>query len=193
VIFKGLAANASTHGHVYATLGVVKEHGIRPEDVAAVHVKCSVRVARHTTTPAKKYPRTAENADHSAYYATAHAIKYGGFGPDSIDPARFTDPVILDLIEKTTVEADPTLGKSQGISEIITKDGRSFQKRIEVPRGLGSDPFSDQELEDKFVEMAAKHMRKDHVRKLVDACWNVEKIDDIGKLAKLMVFEGVNN
>lgn len=193
VIFKGLAANASTHGHVYATLGIVKEQNLKVEDIAAVHIKTSTRVARHTTTLAKKYPRTAENADHSAFYATAHAIKERGFGPDSIDPARFTDPVILDLIEKTTVEADPSLGKSQGISEIITTDGRTFQKRINVPHGAGNDPLSDQELEDKFTEMASKHMRADHVQRLIDACWNVEKIDDISKLAKLMVFQGVNN
>ena len=97
-----LPANATTHGHVFATLAIVKEQDLKPEDIAAVHISAPIRESRHTTTPAKKYPRNAESADHSAFYANALAIKERAFGPDSIEPEKFTDPVVLDLIEKIT-------------------------------------------------------------------------------------------
>ena len=190
VRFKAMAANGTTHGHVSATLGIVKEQNLKPEDIAAVHVKCTTRTFRHTTTPAKKYPRNAESADHSAFYANALVIKERAFGADSIKPEKFTDPVVLDLIEKITVEADPSLGRIQGASEIVTKDGRRFRKRIDVPHGLGDVSLTDKELEEKFSEMASKHMRNEHIRKIFDACWNVEKLDDLGKLTKLMIFPG---
>ena len=140
---KALCANANSHGHIFATLAIVKEHDLKPEDIAVVRIKAGLRESRHTTTPAKKYPRNAESADHSAFYANAIAIKERAFGPESIKPEKFTDPVVLDLIEKIAVEADssmPTHGY-QGISEITTKDGRRFRSALTFPMVLVMIPL----------------------------------------------------
>ena len=187
---KYLCANITTHGHVYATLAIVKENDLKPEDIASVRIKACLREACHTTTPAKKYPRNAESADHSAFYANALVIKERAFGPDSIKPEKFTDPVVLDLIEKITVETDPTMPvmSLEGKSEITTRDGRRFQKHIVTPHGMGDDPLTDKELEEKFREMAAKHMPEKQIKEIFDTIWNVEKIGDIGRLMGLMVF-----
>ncbi|MFC2006479.1 MmgE/PrpD family protein, partial [Chloroflexota bacterium] len=188
--FKTLCANGTTHGHVLATLDIVKENDLKPEDIAAVHIKAGLREALHTTTPAKKYPRNGESADHSAFYTNALAIKERRFGPESFKPEKFTDPVVLDLIEKITVEADPTMPDYgfQGKSEIITKDGRRFQKHVVTPHGFGDDPLTDEELETKFREMATKYMSKKQIEEIFDTVWNVERLDDISKLTKLMIF-----
>ncbi len=81
-----MCACAYTHGHIYATLAIVKEQDLKPEDIAAVRIKAGARQTRHTTTLSKKYPRNAESADHSAFYGNALAIKERAFGPDSIKP-----------------------------------------------------------------------------------------------------------
>ncbi|MFH1009219.1 MAG: MmgE/PrpD family protein, partial [Candidatus Latescibacterota bacterium] len=185
---KALCANASTQGHVYATIALVKKHDLKPEDVASVQIKTSPRVYRHTTTPSKKYPRNAESADHSAYYANAIAIMERDFGPASIKPKKFTDPMVLDLIEKMTVEPDPNLSKYSGISEIITKDGRRFQERVDLPHGKGSDPLTDAELEEKFRAMAIKYMGKEQIQNIFDIVWDLENLEDMRRLTKLMVF-----
>lgn len=188
--FKCLCLNGGTIGHVLATLSIVKEHDLKPSDIAAVRIKATVHESHHTTTLSKKYARNAENADHSAFYANAIAIKERKISPDSFDPRKFTDPVVLDLIERITVEADPGLVAFGGISEITTKDGRSFQKRIDTAHGFGNDPLSDNELEEKFRDMAIKYMDEPQIRKIFDTVWNVEKLDDMGQLMKLMVFQG---
>jgi 2-methylcitrate dehydratase len=188
VRFKGMPANSTTHGHVFATLALVNEHDIKPEDVAAVHIKASVHETKHTTAPPKKYPRNAESADHSAFYANALAIKERAFGPSSIEPHKFTDPVVLELIEKITVQPDTDLNHNQGSSEIVLKDGRRYFKRFEVVQGTRKQPFTDQELERKFRDMAEKRMDEPHVRKLIDGCWKLDAMPDVGELARLMVF-----
>jgi 2-methylcitrate dehydratase len=187
---KFLCLNGGTISYVLATLSIVKEHDLKPEDIASVRIKATRHEASHTTTLAKKYPRNGESADHSAFYSTAIAIKERTFGPDSFEPQKFTDPVVLDLIEKITVEADPALPAHgfQGISEITTKDGRFFQKRIDTPHGFGDDPLTDGELEDKFRKMALKYISEQQVKKICDTVWNVEKLDDLGQLMKQMVF-----
>jgi 2-methylcitrate dehydratase len=188
---KCLCANATTIGHVLATLAIVKEHDLKPADIAAVLIKAGVRECRHTTTPAKKYPRNGESADHSAFYANAIAIKDRSFGPESFKPEKLTDPVVLDLIEKITVEPDTSLPywSLAGISEITTKDGVQFKKRIDVPHGFGDDPLTDGELEDKFKEMATKFMSYEQIKEILNTVWNIEKLDNIGKLTELMVFK----
>ncbi|HOG47799.1 MAG TPA: MmgE/PrpD family protein [Anaerolineae bacterium] len=188
---KYIAANITTHGHVMATLAIVKENDLRPEDIAAVHIKAGLRESHHTTTLSKKYPRNAESADHSAYYANAIAIIDRSFDADSIEPARFTDPAVLDLIERITVEADPALPEFGfgGISEIVTRDGRRFQKRVDVPHGMGDDPLTDAELEDKFAKMATKYMPDRQIRQIFDAVWNLDELDSVNRLAALMAFE----
>ncbi len=189
---KCLSANGSSMGYLLATLALVKEHDLRPEDIAKVRIKACLREYNHTTTPAKKYPRNAESADHSAFYLTAIAIKERRVGPDQFTPEKFMNPVVLELIEKIVVEPDPSMPVNcfQGISEITAKDGRQFQKRIDTPHGLGDDPFSDQELEDKFRQMASKYMEEQQIQKIFDKVWNLEKLDDMGILTKMMIFSG---
>ena len=187
---KFLPANGSSQGHLQATLAIVRENDLKPEDIASVRILASRREAKHTVTASKKYPRNAESADHSSFYQNAHAIKERSFGVDAMNPDRFTDPVILDLIEKITVEGDPDMPYLclQGKSEITTKDGRKFFKHIVDPHGTGNDPLTDQELEAKFLDMAIQYMDEKQIRRVFDAVWNLERIDDMSALAKLMVF-----
>jgi 2-methylcitrate dehydratase len=187
---KALCACALLHGHIYATLAIIKEHDLKPEDIAAVRIKTNSYSCRHSTTFSKKYPRNAESADHSAFYANALAIKERAFGPESIEPEKFTDPVVLDLIEKIRVEPDPSMvdGGFQGMSEITTKDGRRFEERVDTPHGFGNDPLSDEELEDKFREMATKYMDKEQIKKIFDTIWNAESLENMSELTTLMVF-----
>ena len=181
---KRLPANHSTIGHVLATLAIVKKHDLKPEDIAAVRIRARRHEAHHTTTPSKKYPKNAESADHSTFYTSAIAIREQAFGVQSYEPEKFTDPVVLDLIEKITVEYDPSLTGSQGINEITTRDGRKFQECFEAPPTL-----TDEEVEDKFRGMASQYMDGRRIQEIFNMVWNLENLDDMGKLAKLMVFQ----
>jgi 2-methylcitrate dehydratase len=187
--YKYLCANGSSFGHVMATLAIVKENNLSPADIASVRIKTGSRESRHTGSLVKKYPRNAESADHSAFYANAIAIKERDFGPNSIEPEKFNDPIVLDLIEKITIEADPGMSahSSQGVSEITTRDGHKFEKRVDLPHGFGNDPLTDKELEDKFREMALKYISEAQIQKLFNTIWNLEKLDNINKLTSLMV------
>ena len=188
---KSLPANYVTQGHVALTLAIVKEQDLKPEDIASVKITAGSREKLHVASfLGKKYPRNAETADHSAHFTNAVAIKDMALGPEQYSPEKFTDPVILDLIEKITVEANPAIpATSYAVtSEIITKDGRRFQKRADVPKGHPNDPMSDAEVEDKVRQMAAKHMPENQIKKIFDTVWNLDSVDDLGKLAALMVF-----
>jgi 2-methylcitrate dehydratase len=187
-VHKCLPVNGNSLGHVLATLAIITEHDLKPEDIKTVGIKACLHETHHTTTPAKKYARNAESADHSAFFVNAIIIKERALTPASYESEKFTDPVILDLIEKITVEHDPSMGVFgfQGSSEIITMDGRRFFKRVDMPHGTGDDPLTDQELEEKFMAMALEHMDEPQIQNIFGLVWDLDHLQDVGKLVSLM-------
>ena len=186
--FKTLALNGTTHAHVMSTLRIVTEHNLRPEDIASVRIRAPVREARHTTAPPKKYPRNAESADHSAYYANAVAIRDRVVLADSVRPELFTDPVVIGLIERITIEPDPSLTYYQGASEILTRDGRRFSHQVDTPHGFGDDPLTDAEIEAKVRDLADGHMSARQVDAMISACWSLDELGDLSELTRLLVY-----
>lgn len=193
-IYKAVAADASTHGHVNATLELVKQHNIQPEDVIKVNIKAGSRCVEHTGDAIKKYPQNKESADHSSYYLTAIAILDRKVGPNQYTPEKWTSPQALALIDKVTFEADPSLDQfgRAGISEIHTRQGQIYTKRIDYPTGDPRNRMSDAELEDKFRDMAQPFMSSKRMDELIETIYSLDKLTTIDQLTKLFAFDGVD-
>jgi 2-methylcitrate dehydratase len=187
---KSIIADFSTHGHLTATLTLVRQHDIKPEDVAEIRITTSKRCAEHTGDPVKKYPKNKETADHSSYYLTAIALIDREIGPSQFSPEKYDDPRVRELIDKVTLQGDPSLDKARpaGISEIITKEGTSYKLSVHNPRGHARNPMTDEEVIWKFKAMASKFMDDDQLGRLIDSVFKLDTIDDIGSFIRLMVF-----
>jgi len=98
---------------------------------------------------------------------------------------------VMDLIGKVTLTGDPSLDKARpaGISEIVTKDGKTFRMRVDHPRGHARNPMTDQEVIAKFKDMASVRMTGAQMNRLIESVFALDKLDDIGTLLNLMVFE----
>jgi 2-methylcitrate dehydratase len=190
--YKFLRGCAGLHGMAQCTLAIVRENDLKPEDIKAVTVKCNPGFAASFGRPLFKYPRVAEAADHSPYFTNAMAIKERKLSYSSYETENFTDPVVVGLIDKITVLPEPSMADKYtegGVSEIITNDGRRFEKRIETPHGFYHDPLTDAEIEEKFIDMASQYMPEKQINKIIETVWNIDKIDNVRDLAKLMVWK----
>jgi len=138
----------------------------------------------------KKYPRNKETADHSSYYLTAIAIIDRQIGPDQFSPEKYSDPRVLELIGKITLEGDEDLDKIRpaGISEIVTKKGSKYSCRVDYPKGHPLSPMTDEEIIEKFQSMAVRYMNKAQMDQVATNVFELEKLNDIGNLGTLMVF-----
>jgi len=189
---KSIISDYSAQGHLSATLQLVKENDIRPEDVAAVRIAASTRCARHTGDPAKKYPVNKESADHSSYYLTAMAILERQLGPAQFSPERYSDPRVRELTDKVVFEGDPRLDRlflTAGTSEIATKQGQKYSCQIDFAKGHPKNPMSDEELAAKFTDMAAPYMTTGRIDRIMQTVFSLDKASDIKELSRLMVFE----
>ena len=98
--------------------------------------------------------------------------------------------MVLELIDKVILRGDPSLDKARpaGISEITTRNGEKYSLRVDYPRGHARNPMTDEEIVDKFRNMASNHMSDEQMQQITEALFDLENLDDIGDLIKLMDF-----
>ncbi|MBI2859504.1 MAG: MmgE/PrpD family protein [Chloroflexi bacterium] len=188
---KPFPCEGTNHGHLCATLKLVKDNDIKPEDVERVLIKATERTAEHSGDPVKKHPHNKETADHSAYYMTAVAILDRTVSPAQFLPNKINDPKVHELIDRVTVEPMPELNefRDAGISTITTKQGKSYTLRIDYPKGHPRNPMTDQEIEEKFRSMASAYLGDKRMAQALDAIKGLENLKDIGGLMKLLIAE----
>ena len=69
---------------------------------------------------------------------------------------------------------------------INTKDGRSFNKQLDFPKGDPRNPLTDLEVEEKFAALADGVLSSNAQKKLKDAVWNLEHVDSVAELMARM-------
>lgn len=186
---KGLCAEATTHGHLHATLSLAIEHDIAPEAVAQILIRTSRRAVHHTGDPVKKYPRNKETADHSSYYLTAMALLERRITPAIYSDANYADPRVRALIDKTVLEHGPEFDSQIPAAEVTIRlnDGRVLSRRVEKSAMTG-DPrarMADAALKSKFVECAGELMPESQIDRIIETCLRLDTLEDIGDLIKL--------
>jgi 2-methylcitrate dehydratase len=140
--------------------------------------------------PEKWRPKTRETADHSLPYCTAVALMDGDVTLDSFSEARLHDQKLLDLVARIKIHrnADLTARYPKGIPNRITvtlEDGTQHTAENEFPRGHDQNPMSDDEVAAKFRRTAEKRLSATAQDRVLDMCWHLESLDDVGKLFAL--------
>jgi 2-methylcitrate dehydratase len=141
--------------------------------------------------PEKWRPRTRETADHSLPYCTAVALVDGVVGDAQFEPARFTDPALLELVSRIKVHRDAELNQRYpaGIPNRLTvklADGRELVKEVEFPRGHAGNPMTDAEVEQKFRSLVEPRYGKPTAERVLAACWELDKLKGATALLSLL-------
>ncbi|MFH1757928.1 MAG: MmgE/PrpD family protein, partial [Pseudomonadota bacterium] len=69
---------------------------------------------------------------------------------------------------------------------IKTKEGKEYHKQINLHKGCPQNPFTKEELLEKFRSLASVVLPKPRVPKIIEAVENLEKLDSIRKLTALL-------
>jgi len=104
---------------------------------------------------------------------------------------KIMDPKIREQLQKVEVVADPEIEKAfpalqRVIVHIDTRDGRSFNKQLDYPKGDPRNPLTDQEIEEKFAALSdgvLSPVAQAHVR---EAVWRLERVGSVSELMALM-------
>jgi 2-methylcitrate dehydratase len=105
--------------------------------------------------PEKWRPGSRETADHSLPYCTVVALVDGQVSPAQFTAERLNDPLILDLMARTTVVEDRAFSALYpeavpGRVTLILDDGTKLVREIGDPPGHARKPLTDDQLRTKF-------------------------------------------
>ena len=167
---------------------------VNVQDIESICVFVPKRyVSSRADYPEYWNPTTRETTDHSFPYLIGAALIDGKISERTFTPERFRDPAILALIEKVHMAEDPVFSASFPRSyhcrfEVTTKSGEVVKVQQANPKGHPSNPMSDQEMEDKFLQQAdAAMLPREQSRALLDNLWKLEGQRDLGALFPLML------
>ena len=155
--FKYHASCRHTHPSADALLLLMREHRLKPDDIAAVTAQ--VHQGAIDVLGRVVVPGTVHQAKFSMGTVLALVAEHGYAGLDEFD-RHFLAPRIAALRDKVTMQLDTevdTAYPQRWIGKVIvrTQDGRTLQARVDEPKGDPGNTLSRPELEDKARRLAA--------------------------------------
>ncbi len=143
------------HPAVDATLDLVTEHDIHPDDVEEITVSTfESAFALSNPRDRKIKPQTVVDAQFSPQYAVGVAVVDRAVLPDQFTRARLTDPALRGLLERIVVEEDPSMTDrfpaAWPTSVRIETADESLTATVEGPRGEPERRLTVEAIVEKF-------------------------------------------
>lgn len=181
---KAFPTEALTHTHISATLKVVNENDIQPEDIEEVVVTTIARACDILFDSHKYKPETRETADHSLPYCIACAILDRQITTSSFEESKIQEPRLKEVIHKIKGEASEEFEamfpeKQPSRVTIHLKDGRTFSAYLEYPKGDPREPMTMEDLEAKFNALSEELITPDRQLEIRDMIFSCESIESV--------------
>jgi 2-methylcitrate dehydratase PrpD len=126
----------------------------------------------------------------SVYHGAAVGLVRGKGGLREYSDEAVNDPPVKRVRERTTAVGDASITEDQAQIEVEMSDGRRFTQFVEASLGNLARPLSDAQLEAKFREQAEFVLAPGAIDPLVDACWAIDRLDDVNQLVLAAVPTG---
>src|SRR5262249_14010825 len=135
----------------------------------------------------KKTPREGLEGKFSIYHAVAVALVEGAGGEKQFSDRAVNDPTIVALRAKVNPVVTAGIKPEQVDMTVVLTDGRQIHRFIEHAVGSVEGPMTDKQLEAKFSDLAEGIIPASSIRKVMDACWDVESLPNAAEIAKMSV------
>ena len=149
-------------GAIDALLTIAATHSVGPGDVESVVIGIPSVAVDIVAEPeaSKRRPASVVDAQFSLPFGAAAALLWGRAGLAEYDEARLDDPAALALMDRVTYEVDPEIDRDfpekwRAWAEVTTVDGKTYEQRVDDPKGDPGNPFTDAECREKFDDLAA--------------------------------------
>lgn len=187
---KSFPIEALSHAPLTAMMKVVKENGLKASDVKEIKVEVIARAADILGDPHKYRPDSKETADHSLPYCLAAGLMDGMVTPLQFKEERVLDKALIPIMDKVKVVANqefealfPKFQPSR--VTITTNDGKSYAKRVDVPKGDPRDPMTEEEIGVKFNALGGEVIGPERCRDLPKVILGLESERSMSRLMEL--------
>jgi len=190
--FKPYPSCRFVHSSIDCALELVQNHQINPEDIAGVTIDVAMM---HYDSPLnqpfefKEFPQG--HATFSLRYNVANVLVRKCNKLEHLTASSIGNPEVGNLARKVTITDKMPPDKIEASRVTVNmKDGQIFSAYVDCAKGNPLlKPLSKKEIEGKFRDNAAfsKTISRDNAEKVLEMLNNIEKIDNVNKLVKLLV------
>jgi len=184
-----------TWGHTSADAAkkIFEENDIDAKNIDSVKVKTLKRAVDYLLAPKME-------TIYDAQFNLPHAISMLALrkkpGPEWMSQANmFHNPQAKAIAEKVIMEVDPAAEQiffeEKGLAipshvEVKTVDGRTYEEAIKYSKGTPNNPFTTEELNDKFKTLASSFFSEKRIDKILETIGSLEKLENISALMDLL-------
>lgn len=182
------------HAAIDGVLDLIKENSLPSESIDSIEARTFPVTINMCSQTAE--PKTFAEAQFSLPFALALAAIAGDVSISQLTEQRLKDPQVLALAKRVSGVVDPEFA-AKGISGsgdmfqsakvlIRMKDGREYFQQVNVHKGSPQNPFTREELLEKFRSLASMTLPKSRVEKIIGVVEELENLDSIRGLTVLM-------
>jgi 2-methylcitrate dehydratase len=142
--------------------------------------------------PHKYRPDSKETADHSLPYSLAVGLVDGMVTPLQFKESRVKDPALIPIMDMVKVVPNsefeslfPEFQPSQ--VTITTSAGKSFTRRVDVPKGDPRDPMTQDEIAVKFGALGRDVVGDARCKEIGRTVMRLEQLASVDELMRLMM------
>ena len=180
-------------GHIHqaldAAIKLKNRYGIEPDKIDSVKVY-TYDVAGMTWGFSKP-PKNTVEAQFSFPYAVAVALTDGAAFLPQFSADRLSDPEILSLAAKVTVETDDKFTArypTQWSSAVeITIGGEKYYEEVIGAKGDPCNPLSYDEVIAKFRSLSGVYIGSERQDRIIVTVDKLEQLENVNELTKLMI------
>jgi 2-methylcitrate dehydratase PrpD len=181
-----------THAYIDAALALVNRYDIKPQDVRQILASGS-RLGYSLSVPRefKNNPQNPTASQFSVPWTIASAIASRKVSINNFTSESIKNPRIIEMCKIIDSEMDPALdaiGPHSVRVKIITEKGTFIQK-VHDPTGSPQNPMSFEQCVKKFKDCTSysiKPLSEDTINRIIQTIENLEKVDDVCELIKLV-------
>ncbi|WP_342723864.1 MmgE/PrpD family protein [Bradyrhizobium sp. B097] len=181
---------AFLHTSVDAATSAVKDQDVALDEIESVSIRCFSRITEWFSDAA---PATDIDAQLSVQYVTAMGLMVRDPGRHWFAPEMMDNPVVRELMRKMTVEIDPVAekafwdeGRYKSSVRIRMRDGRTFDATADWAPGHWRRPFSDADVERKFLSNLRGTPLEPKGDRIVETVMKLDRADSMAELCGLL-------
>ncbi|GJG94039.1 MmgE/PrpD family protein [Cupriavidus pauculus] len=177
--------NHACCGHTFAAIdgaqALQRQHGFSAEDIELVRVATYRPALEVAGNP---QPRTAAEGRFSLPYVVANALIHGSVRLAAFTPERLTDASVRAMMQRIELQVDPEIdaafpGKRAARVAVRLRDGRELAYLQPNRKGDPEEPLSDDDLNEKFFELAGPVLGTAAARDLLQCLWTLEQASSL--------------
>lgn len=179
--YKPYACGLVVHPTIDGCSRLRAQHHLDPAAITAVRLRVTpivLDLCNHRDL------RRALQSKYSIYHAAAIGLVRGKGGLQEFTEAAVHDPALARIRSLTTAIPDAGITADQVHIEVDLDSGATLTLFVEESLGNLANPLSDAQLEEKFRDQAVLALPPAVVEQLIQMCWKLDTLPDVGDLCR---------